>query len=58
MYNAAAIVDSEVVMSQTWIAGSDIEMAVLSLAKGEAALERARKKIAVAKRQLATVMTK
>jgi hypothetical protein len=43
---------------QAWIAGSDIEVAVLILAKGEAALERARKSIAAAKRELAAVMTK
>jgi hypothetical protein len=48
----------DVKVVQGWIAGSDIEVSVLNLAKGEAALERARKKIAAAKRELAIVMTK
>ena len=48
----------DVKIVQGWIAGSDIEEAALNLAKGEAALERARKNIAAAKRELGPVMTK
>ena len=48
----------DVKIVQGWIAGSDLEATVRNLAKGEAALERARKKIAGAKRELAAVMIK
>jgi hypothetical protein len=48
----------DVKIVQAWIAGSDIEVAVQELGQGEADLERARKKIAAAKRALTFVMTK
>jgi hypothetical protein len=48
----------DVKIEQAWIAGSDIEVAVQELGQGETDPERARKKIAAAKRALASVMTK
>jgi hypothetical protein len=53
---SANIEDVKIV--QAWIVGSDIEIAVQKLGQGEADLERAMKKIAAAKRALASVMTK
>jgi len=41
-----------------WIAGSDIEIAIHELAEGEAELERAKRKVAAAKKTLASVMSK
>jgi peroxiredoxin len=43
---------------QGWIAGSDVETAIHNLAEGEAELERAKKKVAAAKKALARVMSK
>jgi len=43
---------------QSWIAGSDVETAIHKLAEGEAELERAKKKVAAAKKALARVMSK
>jgi hypothetical protein len=43
---------------QGWIAGSDVEIAIHNLAEGEAELERAKKKVAAAKKALASVMSK
>jgi len=48
----------DVKIVQGWIAGSDIEVAVRKLAKGQSALERAKKKVAAAKKALAKVMSK
>ena len=48
----------EVRIVQGWIAGTDVEIAVHKLAEGEAELERARKKVAAAKKALAKVMSK
>jgi peroxiredoxin len=53
---SANIEDVKIV--QAWIAGSDIEIAVHKLAKGQGELERAKKKIAAAKKALAKVMSK
>jgi hypothetical protein len=41
-----------------WITGSDIEIAVQQLSEGEAELERAKRKVAAAKKALAKVMSK
>ncbi len=41
-----------------WIAGTDIELAVRSLAEGEAELDRARRKVAAAKKALEKVMSR
>lgn len=49
---------AEVKIVQGWIAGTDIEIAVHKLAEGEAELERAKKKVAAAKKALARVMSK
>ncbi len=43
---------------QGWIAGTDIEVAVRNLAEGEAELERARRKVAAAKKALERVMSR
>lgn len=48
----------DVKIVQGWIAGSDIEIACQRLSEGEADLERARKKVAAAKKVLAKVMSK
>ncbi len=48
----------EVKIVQGWLAGTDIEIAVHKLAEGEAELERAKKKVAAAKKALARVMSK
>jgi hypothetical protein len=48
----------DVKIVQGWIAGSDIEIALQKLSEGEADLERARKKVASAKKALAKVMSK
>jgi hypothetical protein len=48
----------DVKIVQGWIAGSDTEIVVQRLSEGEADLERARKKIAAAKKALAKVMSK
>jgi peroxiredoxin len=48
----------DVKIVQGWLAGSDIEMAIHNLAEGEAELERAKKKVAAAKKALARVMSK
>lgn len=53
---SANIEDVKIV--QGWIAGSDIEIEVHKLAEGEAELERAKKKVAAAKKALAKVMSK
>lgn len=53
---SANIEDIKIV--QGWIAGSDIEIEVHKLAEGEAELERARRKVAAAKKALAKVMSK
>jgi exonuclease VII small subunit len=48
----------DVKIVQGWLAGSDLEMAIHNLAEGEAELERAKKKVAAAKKALAGVMSK
>jgi len=48
----------DVKIVQGWIAGSNIEIEVRKLAEGEADLERAKKKVAAAKKALARVMSK
>jgi hypothetical protein len=53
---SANIEDVKIV--QGWIAGSDIEIEVHKLAEGEGELERAKKKVAAAKKALAKVMSK
>jgi hypothetical protein len=53
---SANIEDVKIV--QGWIAGSYIETAIHKIAEGEVELERARKKVAAAKKALASVMSK
>jgi len=48
----------EVKVVQGWLAGSDVETAVHELAEGQAELERAKKKVAAARKSLARVMSK
>ena len=48
----------DVKIVQGWIVGSDIEIAVQQLSEGEAELERAKRKVAAAKKALAKVMSK
>jgi len=53
---SANIEDVKIV--QAWIAGSDIEIEFRKLAESEADLERAKKKVAAAKKALAKVISK
>lgn len=48
----------DVKIVQEWIAGSDIEVAVRKLVEGEAELDRARRKVAAAKKALEKVMSR
>jgi hypothetical protein len=48
----------DVKIVQGWIAGSDIEITLQELSEGEAELERAKRKVAAAKKALAKVMSK
>lgn len=49
------IEDPKIVLG--WIAGSGLEIVIRNLAEGEAELERAKKKVAAAKKALARVIS-
>jgi SWIM zinc finger len=49
---------SDVKIVRGWIAGSDIEIALTQLTEGEVEREKARRKVAAAKKALAKVMGK